>query len=741
MQFLKRATHNKSLVKVAISVGLVVGIGLLLVGLFGFAIQNAVVNSSIQQTVFIEELARTQQNLDQQVSKDIFAIQGEFEAHQSVSDTIRDLKSAAQTLDQNLNIMVNGGETSDIDGNTRVLLKPTAAALVDKARQVEGMGRLMSDRVRALENAFYPHADHASDTIRTGVQAVSSSSVDLLNVLNEYVTQIAQAQAVELSRADILRNTFLTVAMLGIIVLVMSLSIRIFEERERVHNYAASLEKAVAEQQIVARELADAKRGSDLIMQTVNQGLFLIDEQYRIAPQHSSELEKIFQTDQLAGRDLMLLLQSLLTERLAKTTRDYLDLLFNINRKQRAVLQVNPLDEVECSFPNPGTGGFVSKFLSFNFRRITRDGKVTRCFVAVNDITERVQLARQLRDAEQKKERQFELLLSILHIDPVALDDFIKTTKEQIFTMNDTLRAQDFAAASSGSLDLLRKRLDTIYRCVHNVKGNAAFIKFEYFQARAEDFERKLADLRNRTALGGDDFLSVVIAQSEMRTDLDELEDLRGKFIGAGHRPETATDAGADGAVASDELVSGIEELALSLADHLGKQVHVDALGFSTRGLGDVGRRAIKDVLIQLVRNSLAHGVEFPRERESAGKPICATLTIRALNGSPGEYGFIYRDDGRGFDSDKIRRRAVDLGLIQANDPRAYDDSTIVSLIFEPGFSTADEATSEAGRGMGMNIIKEKIVDQLGGEISVLSEPGRFCEFKIALPTAQLAHA
>ncbi|MGH7757128.1 MAG: ATP-binding protein, partial [Vulcanimicrobiaceae bacterium] len=403
------------------------------------------------------------------------------------------------------------------------------------------------------------------------------------------------------------------------------------------------------------------------------------------------------------------------------------------------VLKVNPLDEVECSFSNQTSGGFTSKFLSFNFRRIVEDGRVARVFVAVNDITDRVQLERQLREAEQKKERQFELLLCILHIEPLALDEFIATAKEQIHTMNDTLRAQDFAAASAGHLDLLRKRLDTIFRCVHNIKGNAALIKFEYFEKRAEEFESKLSELRNRTALGGDDFLSVVIAQSEMRSDLEELEDLRSKFSSAPQHPEINPRYAE--LRPADEVVVAIGDLANSIASKLGKEVRVDAAGFETHNLNDAQRRAVKDVLIQLTRNSLTHGVEVPDLRELTGKQRHATLTIRPVTDNPNQFGFVFRDDGRGFDTDRIRNRAIEQGMIASHDPRAYDDSTIVGLIFEPGFSTTDEATSEAGRGMGMNIVKQRIIDEFNGDISVLSEPGRFCEFKITLPTAELAHA
>jgi HPt (histidine-containing phosphotransfer) domain-containing protein/PAS domain-containing protein len=492
-----------------------------------------------------------------------------------------------------------------------------------------------------------------------------------------------------------------------------------------------------------------AKHGSDLIMQAVNQGLLLCDPEFVIQPQYSAELEKIFETDDLAGRNFLTLLQGLLTERLFNTTRDYVALLFDAKRKERTVLKVNPLNEVECSFWNRGGGSFSSKVLNFSFRRIIEDGVVTHVFVAVNDISERVKLERQLSEAEGKKERQVELLLSILHVDPSALDEFVLMAREQMETMGGALRPQDFAANSTDRQHL-RKRLDAIFRSVHNLKGNASLIKFSYFQKRADEFETKLFELRNRTNLGGDDFLSVIGFQSEMRSDIEDLQELRGKFVNAPRTFGSAPVASANGGSGSsgaglrpgDDVVQSVVALARSLGVKYGKEVRVDATGFDTRKLAPTERHAVQDALIALTRNSMMHGIETAETRETAGKRACATITIRPFNDRSGEFGFVFRDDGRGFDTERIRNRAIAMGLMSGEGSRSFgDDSKVVRLIFEPGFSTLDRATEESDHGMGMNLIKQRIVDDCKGSISVKSEPGRFCEFRIAVPVVQLVHS
>ncbi|HZV78579.1 MAG TPA: ATP-binding protein, partial [Candidatus Binatus sp.] len=369
-------------------------------------------------------------------------------------------------------------------------------------------------------------------------------------------------------------------------------------------------------------------------------------------------------------------------------------------------------------------------------------------FIAVTDVTERVGLERQLRDSERKKERQFELLLGILHVDPRMLDEFIAGSQTRTREMNDALKAQDFAAASAGQIEKLRQRLDIVFRCVHNIKGNAALLNLEYFQKTCDAFEQKIVELRNRPVLGGDDFLSIVIAESDLRADIAELQDLREKLTGIQRvSPGAIAALGSHGrgdvaressARTPDEVLVAIRALAQSLAIKLDKDVRVVDDGFDTRALGPEMRRAVRDVLVQLTRNSLTHGIEPSSARHAAGKPAQGTITIRGL-AAPNSFSFSFRDDGRGLDPSAIRKRALELGLLAGDDATKADESQVARFIFAPGFTTSNGATTDAGRGVGMDVVKHVIVDEWGGEIGVSSDPGQYCEFTFSLPMATTA--
>jgi two-component system chemotaxis sensor kinase CheA len=139
----------------------------------------------------------------------------------------------------------------------------------------------------------------------------------------------------------------------------------------------------------------------------------------------------------------------------------------------------------------------------------------------------------------------------------------------------------------------------------------------------------------------------------------------------------------------------------------------------------------IKEVLTQLVRNSVYHGIEIPEEREAAGKDREGTIRLSIKQ----EKGIIHlklSDDGKGLNFAKIREKALDLKLLQKTED-AENKNQLLQIIFSPGFSTADSADMHAGRGIGLNLVRERVRD-LHGSIKLSSETGKGTTFNIYLP-------
>ena len=138
------------------------------------------------------------------------------------------------------------------------------------------------------------------------------------------------------------------------------------------------------------------------------------------------------------------------------------------------------------------------------------------------------------------------------------------------------------------------------------------------------------------------------------------------------------------------------------------------------------------DPLVHLVRNSADHGIESPAERLAAGKPLVGLISLTACQRS-NDILIEVRDDGKGMATDAIRRKALEKGLADERQLHRMTPHEVHQLIWEPGFSTAEQITEVSGRGMGLDIVRAKI-EALNGTVELTSEPGIGTTFSIRLP-------
>lgn len=167
------------------------------------------------------------------------------------------------------------------------------------------------------------------------------------------------------------------------------------------------------------------------------------------------------------------------------------------------------------------------------------------------------------------------------------------------------------------------------------------------------------------------------------------------------------------------------------LSSQLGKQVRIEMEGKDTE-LDKTIVEAIKDPLTHLVRNSVDHGIESPEARRAAGKPEEGCLLLRAYH-EGGQVNIEIADDGAGLNLDRIRKKAVEKGLISAEQAARLSQREAAQLVLLPGFSTAEQVTSVSGRGVGMDVVKTNI-EKIGGTLEVQSRPGQGTIVKIKIP-------
>ncbi|HKQ33908.1 MAG TPA: hybrid sensor histidine kinase/response regulator [Nitrospiraceae bacterium] len=171
------------------------------------------------------------------------------------------------------------------------------------------------------------------------------------------------------------------------------------------------------------------------------------------------------------------------------------------------------------------------------------------------------------------------------------------------------------------------------------------------------------------------------------------------------------------------------------MARATGKEVTLVTSGEHTEVDTGVVERLV-DPLVHLVRNAVYHGIELAADRVSKGKPVAGTIYLHAAH--RGNAVLIeVEDDGAGLDIEKIRSKAVERGLLRPEVARSMPESEVIKFIFIPGFSTADQIGDQAGRGVGMDVVK-RVIESMNGHIDVESIRGVGTKFTLSLPLTLL---
>ncbi len=171
--------------------------------------------------------------------------------------------------------------------------------------------------------------------------------------------------------------------------------------------------------------------------------------------------------------------------------------------------------------------------------------------------------------------------------------------------------------------------------------------------------------------------------------------------------------------VSLNQIFIKLPNIVRNAAAKLKKQVNFVTRGADTEiecGLVN----SLQDPLLHLMRNSIDHSIETPEKRLSSNKPAEASLTITARRGSQNRIEIIVEDDGRGFNIEKIKQKAIERGLVNADNAEHLTDDEIIQFIFKPGFSTAEVISDISGRGVGMDVVLHA-VKQMRGEIKAVN--------------------
>jgi two-component system, chemotaxis family, sensor kinase CheA len=226
----------------------------------------------------------------------------------------------------------------------------------------------------------------------------------------------------------------------------------------------------------------------------------------------------------------------------------------------------------------------------------------------------------------------------------------------------------------------------------------------------------------------------LVLARNQILQHLDKMEE--SGLLPAAQRLDLITGELQEGVMKTrmqpiGNIWSKFPRMVRDVALNCGKQVRIEMQGKETE-LDKTILEAIKDPLTHLLRNAVDHGLELPEARQAAGKSSEGCLLLNAFH-EGGQVNIEISDDGGGLNVERIRKKAVQNGVVTAEQAAQLGEREVFDLIFLPGFSTAEKVTNVSGRGVGMDVVKTNI-EKIGGTVDIQSKPGAGTTVRMKIP-------
>jgi chemotaxis protein histidine kinase CheA len=452
----------------------------------------------------------------------------------------------------------------------------------------------------------------------------------------------------------------------------------------------------------------------DDLLANMEEGFFVLDKDFVVQDKYSLALSKILNLKNPGGKPLLKLLQPFITGEDISTIGSYLDILMDTKVDDELIIQLNPLNRLEFKLLDKNDLSY-SKYLTFCFKRVKKGNRISAALVTVLDETEAYLLNKKIKETEENFKKQLDWLTSIIQIDRKILREFISSA---YFEIEEIVKYFKY----DGLLDYYTI-LEHISRSLHLVKGNANLLDFTFFAQRLHALEEIAITVKQKEEINSNDFLPLIFGVQNLKDNLDGLGRLLEKLTSMDFQ---------NNVVREQTMLESIRKMVTRISFELKKDVTFDDEGFKPERIPPQYLFVVKNILIQMVKNSLSHGIETPKVRKENNKD--ETGLIRITNALKGNKFFLkYYDDGRGLQLEKLKARALETGKWDEKVINGWDKEDLSGVIFNSGISSSDNSTLIEGRGFGMNLIKNQI-EKFNGTIEVKSEEYEFCEFTITLP-------
>ncbi len=499
--------------------------------------------------------------------------------------------------------------------------------------------------------------------------------------------------------------------------------------KDEVGQFANTFNEMVGSLKISREELAKEKekaeymyetiyKQSEVVFENVQQGIFLLDENFKISNLYSAAMEDIFQRKDIGGENFVQFMRPRLVPRDQDALEMFVKHLFNTDIDESVLSQLNPVESVQI-FSNEDSGNIQTRYIQITFSRVMNEGEISSVMVTVLDQTEAVLMQQHIKETEEKNKHESEQLLSILKIEPVVLKDFIDSSKKSLVSISER-----YEKSQKSDIQAL---ITFTFNTVHNIKGNASLIDLQLIVDKFHEIEESLVDLKGKN-VSVNDFLKILYKINEVDAVMSNMKSM---LLRIANVYEQMTDELDDNS--NNKFIDSLKRGARRMSKDSGTELNFRFENVEDFNLPERFKLPLKDVLIQLIRNTVAHGAEPSEERLSAGKTKEVNIKVGLEEVDGQHLKVTYKDDGKGIDLDQITKQAIENGLITEEKVANMDTKELTQLIFKDGLSTASEVTHLSGRGQGMSLVQD-LTDKMKGKYTITSQKGESFEMTFLLP-------
>jgi two-component system chemotaxis sensor kinase CheA len=640
---------------------------------------NFYTSFQIDQDAVALNISGRQRVTSQRIARTLLELKEDRIAGRTSDHVILDeLRKSAEIFQTSQLAFRDGGAVVGGDG-TVVNLKPTGSA---RGQELLAQGIAIWAPYYDLLKPLLQSDNFSDDDLESVLAYSRANNLKLLKTANDFVTETQNQAAAKASSLRLIQTVGFILAFL---------------------NFLYTVTQSIRQLVNSDRQVERAQRETTDILKTVKEGLFLLGADGRVGDQMSHSLDKMLNQHIAQGMDFIQVIRPMIPKKMLEAAGDYIQLLFANRVKESLVASVNPLSEVEVAFLDK-YGVKQKRFLNFQFNRVSEDGKVKHLLVTVQDATERMTLLRQLDQAKLRAREDFDVMLRLLSSAPDTLNEFILATDARLTQINERLRGGASAAPNSESRQWL---VNTMFRSVHTIKGDAAALGLELFEKLAHQFELELVRLREQGSVEGDDMITLMLYLDDFCERVSQVKGFIARMastpITASERPNESID------LPSLRFLDAMQGLAQRIAGEQGKRVRVIGDCGLVDQVSEVTLSVIREIALQLLRNAVVHGIEPAVERQKLGKSVVGTIHVGCKPTREGPFELTIRDDGRGLDAGRIRDALVRSARFTPEQLAALSDQQTIMKIFDPGFSTHEQANRDAGHGVGLDLVRDRV--------------------------------